>query len=301
MAYDIVQLNDDIYHLQSGANCGLILHEGRAVLIDAGLDDDAGRQIKRALNYLKVELAAIILTHGHADHFGGTSYLHRNLPPFSVYATPYEGVYAHHSSLEGFMLFGGAIPFDQLQGKFTLAPATNIDRELGNGEIEISGITVDILPLPGHAPAQIGVRHGDVLFTGDAFLPSATLKKYPIPYTAHIGQALDTLRLLDSLVVQGFILAPGHGTHVAAGQAQEALQANIAALETVIATVESLIAVEPLDEAQITQRAAAQLGDPLATAVGYYLARATIQAALVYLYENKRATPISGGKLVWKS
>lgn len=295
MAFEVVTIADGIYHLQSGANSGLIVRDGHGILIDTGLDDDAGRRIKKALDSLKVTLDAVILTHGHADHFGGTAYLRRNLPAFTVYAPAIEAAFIANPMLEGYMLSAGAAPFDQLQSKFTRAPGCVVDRELTLGNQTISGIALDIIGLAGHSPNQIGVQIGSVLFSADAFLPIATLQKYPVPFTTHIGQALNVLHQLEGRT--GIIFAPGHGVHLP--DAQETIKANIKALHAVIDATEAAIRTAPQHEGEITHLVCRALGDSLPSAVGYYLARATIQAALVYLYEQGRAAILNDGRMAW--
>jgi glyoxylase-like metal-dependent hydrolase (beta-lactamase superfamily II) len=295
VAFEVVGIAEGIYHLQSGANSGLIVRDGRGILIDTGLDDDAGRRLKKALESLKVTLDAVILTHGHADHFGGTSYLRRNLPPVTVYAPAIEAALIANPSLEGYMLSAGAAPFDQLQGKFTRATGCIVDHELTLGKQTINGIDLDIIGLAGHSPNQIGVQIEDVLFSADAFLPLATLQKYPVPFTTHIGQALGILHQLEAY--SGVVFAPGHGLHLT--DARETVHANITALETVVNTTEAVICTSPQHEGEITHQVCRALGDPLASAVGYYLARATIQASLVYLYEQGRAAILNDGRMLW--
>lgn len=297
MAFEVVSLGESIWHLQSGANAGLIAADGQAIVIDCGLDDDFGRRIKRTLEANGLSLAALILTHGHADHFGGAAYLCRNFPPFPVYAPQSEAAFIEHPSLEGLMLSAGAAAFDQLKGKFTLAQACKVNHYLSAGAQSIAGIALEILPIEGHSPGQVAVRHRDILFSADAFLPTATLQKYPIPFTVHIGQALAALERLATL--DGITFAPGHGPQLSTAQAREVITANHAALRRLLDAVATAIAERPRTLDEIMIEVGASLGDPLGNAVSYYLARAAVQASLVYWYEAGRAQIIGGGGLKW--
>lgn len=58
------------YALTGGSNIGVIVHEGAALMVDAGLDPDTARKALRELAGLNADPVAIALTHGHADHFG---------------------------------------------------------------------------------------------------------------------------------------------------------------------------------------------------------------------------------------
>ena len=70
---DLIRLTESAYHLRGGSNAGLIVEGGRAVLIDTGLDKDTSKKILRHLDALGVSLAAVVITHAHADHFGGAA------------------------------------------------------------------------------------------------------------------------------------------------------------------------------------------------------------------------------------
>lgn len=297
MAFEVVSLGESIWHLQSGANAGLMASDGQAIVIDCGLDDDFGRRIKRMLESNRLSLAALILTHGHADHFGGAAYLRKHLPPFPVYAPAIEAAFIEHPSLEGLMLSAGAAAFDQLKGKFTLASACKVDHSLSPGVHTLAGMELEILPIEGHSPGQIGVRHRDIVFSADAFLPIATLQKYPIPFTVHIGQALGALDRLAAL--DGVTFAPGHGPQLSTAQARAVMSANHETLRRLLDAVATAIAEMPRTLDDIMMQVGAALGDPLGSAVSYYLARAAVQASLVYWYEAGQAHLLSSGGLKW--
>ena len=307
MTFETVQIAPQVYHLQSGANTGLIVVGRDAILIDAGLDDDTGRRIRKAADALAVRITTLIVTHAHADHFGGASYLRRNLPPFAVGAPKLEAAIIANPQLEGISLSAGAVAFNPLNDKFTNAPPIEVDTMLDPGTVIPHGdFSVGIVALPGHSPQQIGVRvradKGDaVLFCADAFLPLVTLQKYPIPFTAHIEQALQTLANLQAEVTAGVILAPGHGLHLRDTAARDVIAANEASLRRILEATESALHVQPLSEADVTFAVAGIVGDALATPVGYYLARATVQAALVWLYEQQRAIIETDGarRMLW--
>ncbi len=297
MAFTPVPLTDSVFHLQSGANSGLLRTGNQAVVIDCGLDDDAGKKIKKTLESMNLTLAALLITHGHADHFGGAAYLRRSLPAFAVYAPATEAAFIENPAIEGIFLSGGALPFDAFKGKFTLAQPCKVDHILETGALNLIELELEVIGIAGHSPNQVAIRCGNILFSADAFLPVETVQKYPIPFTVHIGSALEALDRLTAW--EGVIFAPGHGVHLT--DARPIIESNHTALLRVIAAVEDALAAGPLDDGAATQAAAVALGDALATPVGYALARTTVQAALVYLYEQKRAIWEGGaGRFGWR-
>lgn len=74
-----VELARGIFYLQGGSNMGLVVRDGKGLLIDAGLDKDAARRALRVADELGVVLEAVFITHAHADHFGGAHFLQRRL------------------------------------------------------------------------------------------------------------------------------------------------------------------------------------------------------------------------------
>jgi len=56
-----------IYALLGGSNIGVIISEGRAVMVDAGLDRSVSRKALREIEALHARLEALVLTHGHVS------------------------------------------------------------------------------------------------------------------------------------------------------------------------------------------------------------------------------------------
>ena len=56
---DLIPLTPHTYHLRAGLNAGLVVQDGRALLVDTGLDRDAARRILKHVALLNVELAAV--------------------------------------------------------------------------------------------------------------------------------------------------------------------------------------------------------------------------------------------------
>lgn len=164
---DLLPLTPQAYHLRGGSNAGVIVQDGRALLVDAGLDRDTAKKILRHIESLEVQLAAVVITHAHADHFGGAALI-RARTGVPVWAPAWEADVIANPLWEPAYLFSGALPPAELRHKFTLAEACPVDGELRSGEQELGGVSFTAIPAPGHAPNQMLVAGGDVCFVADA-------------------------------------------------------------------------------------------------------------------------------------
>jgi glyoxylase-like metal-dependent hydrolase (beta-lactamase superfamily II) len=293
-----VELAPGIFHLQSGSNVGLVVRDGRALVIDAGLDKDAARRIRRAAAGLDVTLQAVILTHAHADHFGGAAYLQQQAQ-VELYAPALEAAMMEHPILEPLYLFAGAAPIAELRGKFTLARPCDVDHVVSPGPLAIGPFEVEIIPLPGHAPNQVGVGVGEVLFCADAVFPQETLDKHKVLFCVDVDETLDTLEKLPGLAHAHF--APGHGPAYESGEEIERIcAANHARLEEVRELVFTRLE-EPQETAALVQHVAEHFGLRLRNATAVFLTRTPVLAALSSLERAGHVKPVvRGNRLQWK-
>ena len=295
---DLIQLTDNTYHLRAGSNAGLLLRGQRAMLVDSGLDRDAARRILKHVATLQVELAAILITHAHADHFGGAGELKRRTGA-PVWAPAFEAAVIENPLLEPVYLFAGAQPPRELEGKFILAQPCPVDGLLQPGRQEIAGFDVELIPAPGHAHNQVmvGAPQESVCFAADAFFPSEVLDKYGIPFYVDIDQTLATLAALPSLPYHVF--AQGHGD--AYTVVAEVAGYNSQRIREIVSHVLAAIA-EPSDDSRVLQRTADAMGITISQPAIYYLTRTTIHACLHSLRQAGRAElRLVENRLVWQA
>ena len=293
-----VTLSEGIFHLQGGSNVGLVVRDGRGLLIDAGLDKDAARRALRIVEQEGVELEALLLTHAHADHFGGAYFLQRRLE-VATYAPALEAAMMEHPIMEPIFLYGGAAPIRALRHKFTLARPCRVDHVVEPGPLIIGPFRVEVVPLPGHAPNQVGFAVGDVLFCADAVFPMETLQKHKVIFCADMDDALETLDRLPDLPYVHF--APGHGPAYRAGEDIAAIcRANRGRLEAIRGEVYAATE-SPQETSDLIRHVADRFDLQLTTPTAYYLTRTTVLAALSSLERaDKVEAVVEGNRLLWK-
>ncbi|HVU69205.1 MAG TPA: MBL fold metallo-hydrolase [Ktedonobacteraceae bacterium] len=322
---ELIQLQENIWVIQGGANIGVIAHEGRCLIIDSGMDRDVGRDILKQVQKLGLVPHALVVTHAHADHFGGAHYLVRQTG-LKVYATRVEASVMAGPMLEPLYLFGGAQPPRELQHKFLLAKPCLTDVILSGTERAIEGIPVEVLPLPGHSLEQVGLIYGETLFAGDAFLVPAILDKHGIPFYTDIQAGLTTLERLgarldgqadsphvgDALTQVGVPKAASQAfKHIVAGhgeiytsteQAKRVIQYTAQRLESILELVrEALADGAPRPGSEMLQVVARAQGVDISTLSQYVLCQTTVQAALSALYARGEIFPlIRENNLTWQ-
>jgi hydroxyacylglutathione hydrolase len=150
--------------------------EGGAVLIDAGLDQKAP-DIIAALKRKGLQpesVRAILITHGHGDHFGG------------AIAFPNARVLADKNDIPS--ILGQKKREGFVSGVFSKmaprkAPPKKIEALPEGDSITVEGLTFGITRLPGHSAGSVAYLLGDILFSGDALMGS-TEGLMPPPFFA---------------------------------------------------------------------------------------------------------------------
>ncbi len=205
-----VPLLGHVHAVIGGVNCAIVdVGEGKALLIDSGQDKEYGRKVRKALEALSLELSVILVTHSHADHFGGNAYLLRQFPQAQVWAPEVEAEVIRTPYLESVYLFHGAKPLPELTSKWLQADASPVHRVVGPGEETVGDVKLTLIDVRGHAHRQLAVMVDDVLLAADAVFGIETLEKYPIPFAQDVvGQ----LAAFDTVAAQpARLLLPGHG------------------------------------------------------------------------------------------
>jgi hydroxyacylglutathione hydrolase len=184
-------------------NAYLVVDAGsrHALLIDPGLGSEG---IHEVIRDERLELVAIVNTHGHFDHVCGNAFFQAKTgAPVWIHA---DDAPMMRQAAGQALAFGFQVP--------TPPPP---DRLLGEGdEVAIGGTRMQILHTPGHTPGGISLYGERVVFVGDAlFAGSIGRTDIPGGSTERLLASIRTklLSLPDETVVY-----PGHGPTTTIGE-----------------------------------------------------------------------------------
>lgn len=274
----IVELTSRVAYIPGGVNTGVVRGSGgRCVLIDAGLNETSGKKAIRAVqDELNGIVVAIITTHAHADHFGANSTVVQRTGA-RVFAPAIDEALMRYPILQAASLFAGADPPPSMRGGFLLAPSSPVDVVLGPGIAEIEGVPIEVVPLPGHSPNQVGILVDGVFFAADVVLPEAALDKYRVPYLFSVRAHLDSLTVCTDVACQAVMT--GHGPMLE--DLRPTRDANLALMHEVLGFVLECCSSASTAES-VLAATLERFGASPKDAPGYYLLHPTIHAFLAY-------------------
>ena len=179
-----------------------------AVVIDPGLEPDA---ILAFLDERGLSVAAILCTHGHADHIGGNEALKVRFPQAPLLIGVNETALLSDANLNMSAPFGLAI----------VSPPA--DRTVMEGDvIEYAGLTLEVFDIPGHSPGHVVYvvrspltpsppegRGEPVVFAGDVLF-RLSVGRCDFPGGNFLQLAKGIVKKLYSLPDET-VVYPGHG------------------------------------------------------------------------------------------
>jgi len=255
---------------------GLVQSANGLIAIDTGLDKQSAKAIIRAAQVIGRPLVAILNTHAHADHYGGNAALLKT-HSVPVYAPSGEAQIMRRPQLEPEYLWHGAQPLPGLVNKFLLAEQSPVHVEFSAGDVlNIDGIRLEPVALPGHAQNQVGVRVHDVLFAADAYFDEPVVDKHGIPFMVDYVETLSSARHVLSL--EATWIVPGHGNPLQGEPPQAAVDYLIRRHETVFAQVVGRVETAPATFEDLVADACQKLQLSPSTVTAYALLATPIAA-----------------------
>jgi hydroxyacylglutathione hydrolase len=180
---------------QIGTNCYLVRADDEAtdaVVIDPG--DDAP-EIQRALEARGATCTAILLTHGHYDHFGALA---------DMAESTGAPVWLPEGELDVFRrpdAYFIGVPTRAYSGEATL---------LAGGEtVEAAGIAFQVRHVPGHSPGHLSFYADGHLFSGDVLF-SGSVGRTDLPF-GDWDTLLASIRSLTDAYPPQTVVHSGHG------------------------------------------------------------------------------------------
>ena len=180
------------------ANCYIIHNPEtkRAVIIDPG---DESQLVISKCNEMQLAPEAILLTHGHFDHFMGVRGLVEELD-IPVYAGLLEKEILADPSLNRAEAFG------QNDVKLTEANWLN-----DGSKLEVAGFNIKVIATPGHTIGCLCYyfEEENTLFTGDTIF-KGTYGITTLP-TGHMPSLIDSIKQKLFTLPDQTLVYPGHG------------------------------------------------------------------------------------------
>lgn len=219
-------------YVQSGVY--LIRGKGENILIDTGNwttpdhDNGMGKFLIEKLDQEKNDLKYILITHFHYDHTGNAAVLKERYGA-EVVAHPLDKPIIEDPMLvtkaENLKRFG--MTPQEVLSDFNLKPGESlglsdpeivrkhwnrpveVDLSVEDGDIlEVGGLKLEIVHLPGHCPGQVGVwnPHSGVLYAADIMHYPTPLGPYPIGNAKAHRQSIER-----AIAIKPQLILEGHG------------------------------------------------------------------------------------------
>ena len=179
-----------------GTNCYVVraaVGADEAVVVDPSGD---ATELRLTLARLGARCVGILVTHGHFDHLLGVADL------------------AEGTGAPVYMPEGERMLLETPEGRYT-PPGISVrayapDVLLEGGEtVELAGVAVAVLAVPGHSPAHLAYHADGCLFSGDVLF-AGSVGRTDLP-GSDWNTLVDSIRRLVAAFPPETVVYPGHG------------------------------------------------------------------------------------------
>jgi glyoxylase-like metal-dependent hydrolase (beta-lactamase superfamily II) len=291
-------LLDNAYYVPGASNVGLVIGEGRqAFLIDTGVGTRSGRLLLQLLQDQGLTLVAILNTHGHGDHVGGNAYLVEHTKAL-VYAPVLDSVAIQHPRWGTMCVFGGAEPPAEVAvPRFAPEPCA-VDRTVTEGFIQIAGVQVQVVSLPGHTSSHSGYIASGAFFMGDILAGEVELRNAPLSYAYSVTQRLQSLEKLRAYSCQYYV--PGHGEAIQ--DIASLVERNILQITAAQDLIKGYVSQHPAEANDILIHLCAHYGIVLRNIKEYFHWYPILHSYLSHLSNAGQILPeVKHNRLLWRT
>lgn len=289
-------LTENVWCILDKTNIGVIRYDdNKVILIDSGIDASSGEKILKILKEHGFEPTVVINTHFHTDHCGGNRFL-KDRTGVKVYASKIAATVIRHPFINSFSLFSGVLPVKSFMHRLVVAEPCEVDFEIDSGSITFKDTLLQIVPLPGHAPGQIGVAVNGVLFCGDAVFGPKVIERVVIPFNVDIKTQKETLKSLKENKFSLYVPSHGDPTHDIALYVQK----NLERIEEIETQILSLLEKE-LSTEEVVELILQRFSLKVKAVHHYFLVRSAILAYLSYLSNKGSISLRINQRPLWKA
>ena len=163
----------------------LVVGDERLLLVDSGVDGTIAEHVTPALAELgrsSADLTDVVISHADVDHYGGNSELRRAAPQARLCSSaadrPWIESWPEISRDRYGWYRNHGLDYDDAAWEWlrnAAGPDTPLDGTVSEGEqLDLGGIAVEMIALPGHSPGHLGVLHRE---SGTAIVMDAVLER----------------------------------------------------------------------------------------------------------------------------
>jgi len=187
--------------------CVYLVHDaGEWMLIDIGYEDtlDDILHLIRQMDFPLAGCRYLVATHADVDHIQALKRAKEILPNSKVVGHPHAAkLLAEGERIETYAEISA-------QGISIPLPSVQFDEQINEGDsLKVGNISVDVWHTPGHAPAQLSFRMGNLLFSGDNIYRDGCVGNIDAHHGSDLPAFIESLtRIRDSDVEW---LLPSHG------------------------------------------------------------------------------------------